>query len=109
MNNLYLKYFPLKTKFISEKRLKNKWITQEVKQLINLKSEYCKKRRNGEISRAENNRLKNRINFQVKSAKNEYYKNAFTMYQKNMKKSWNTLRELLGTKKSQRNCINTER
>ena len=69
--------------------MKNKWITQDVKQLINLKSDYCKKWRNGEISRAENNKLKNKINFRVNSAKNEYYKNAFTVYRKNMEKSWN--------------------
>ena len=78
---------------------------QDVKQLINLKSEYCKKFRKGEISRAENNRLKNRINFQVNAAKNKYYKNAFTVYRRNMEKSWNTLRELLGTKKSHKEII----
>ena len=35
LNSLYVKCFPLKIKYISQKRLKNKWITQEVKLLIN--------------------------------------------------------------------------
>ena len=37
LDELYKKCFPLKTKFISPKRHKNKWITQDVKKLINKK------------------------------------------------------------------------
>ena len=31
LNHLYVKFFPLKIKYVSEKRLKNKWITQDIK------------------------------------------------------------------------------
>ena len=66
LNVIYRKYFPLKTKFISEKRMKNKWITPEIKNLINLKSNYFKQFRLGLISRDTNNRMKNKLNHKIK-------------------------------------------
>ena len=65
LNVLYNKCFPLKTKFISAKRYINRWITQEVKQLIDKKSESFKKFRNGLVTKAQNNRLKNQVNAKV--------------------------------------------
>ena len=103
LNSLYCKHFPLKTKFISLKRLKNNWITSDVKHLINKKSENFKKLRRGDITREENNRQKNVLNSKIKKAKNDYYKNAFELHKKNMKKSWGLLKNLMGTKKSKSN------
>ena len=96
INYLYQRSFPLKTKFISTKRYKNKWITSDVKNLINKKSENYKKFRNGEISKVTNNRLKNKLNSQINKAKNEYYRNAFSRFRNNAKKSWKILSELMG-------------
>ena len=102
LNFLYMKCFPVKIKFISTKRYINKWLTHEVKKLIDKKSESFKKFRNGLITRAENNRLKNHINAQVNKAKNKYYTETFYTYRKNMKKSCSLLQDLMGTKKSKR-------
>ena len=105
LNNFYQKCFPLKTKLVSTKRLQNKWITVEIKRLINQKSESFKKLRKGEITREANNRLKNKINSQIKIAKNRFYTGAFEQSGNNMKKTWNILGELVGSKKSKENVI----
>ena len=100
LNSLYVKFFPLKVKHVSDKRLKNKWITREVKVLINKKSDACKKMRNGDISRKQNNRIKNDVNQLVNKAKHDYFINSLKAYQNNMKKSWKIVHDLMGKKKS---------
>ena len=100
LNSLYTQHFPLKIKYVSEKRLKNKWITHDVKLLINKKSEACKKKRNGLISKEENNRIKNQVNHAVNKAKHNYFVNSLNAYQNNMKKSWTLIHDLMGKNKS---------
>ena len=56
----------------------------------------------GLITRGENNSLKNRINAQINKAKNDYHKNAFILHKKNMRKSWNLLKNLMGTNSSKK-------
>ena len=99
LDELYRKCFPLKTKFISPKRYKNRWITQDVKKLINKKSDAYKKYRLGIISKEENNRIKNEMGAKINKAKHEFYKNSFDSFKSNAKKSWNLLHHLMGKKK----------
>ena len=105
LNLLYQKSFPIKVKFISNKRLTNRWVTSDVKKLINKKSEAFKKFRNGEISKEENNRIKNTIGSQINKAKYEYYQKAFENSKNDMKKSWKILGNLLGTNKTRQETI----
>ena len=100
INSLYCKHFPMKSKFISLKRMNNKWITPDIKRMINKKSDSFKKLRRGEISREENNRQKNLLNSQIKKAKNDFYVNSFELHKKNMKKSWGILKSLMGRNSS---------
>ena len=99
LNDFYRRSFPMKTKYISQKRNQNKWVTSGVKRLINEKSKNFKKCRRGEITKETNNRLKNRLNSQINKAKREYYKNAFHRFKGNTRKSWNLLSELMGKNK----------
>ena len=105
INSLYCNCFPLKTKFISPKRYQNKWITPDVKRLINLKSESFRNYRRGLITKEENNRLKNHVNSQVNKAKHEYYITAFENSKNNSKKTWDVLGQLMGKNKSKMNNI----
>ena len=102
IDSLYRKCFPLKTKFVSAKRMKNKWITPNLKKLINKKSDSFRKFRRGLISKESNNKIKNEINAQIIKGKNNYYTNAFHRFRKNMRKSWDLLGELTG--KDKRKC-----
>ena len=105
MNLSYQKCFPIKTKFISNKRLNNKWLGQGLKHLINKKSQAFKQFRNGQISKEENNRIKNEINSKIRKAKFDYFRCSFERFKGNMKKSWNLLSNLMGRKKNKREII----
>ena len=105
LDEIYQNCFPVKIKYISHKRYKNKWITQDVKKLINKKSEAYKKYRQGLLTREENNRIKNEVSSKINKSKHEYYKNSFELFKDNIKKSWNLINELKGKKKSKREDI----
>ena len=105
INSLYIECFPLKIKFISRKRIKNKWITHDVKRIINEKSEIFKQFRRGVITRAENNRRKNALNKKINKAKNEFYFNAFERFKNDAKQKWKLLNGLLGTDKNKKDII----
>ena len=105
IDKIYQKCFPIKIKYISPKRHKNKWITQDVKKLINKKSEAFKKFRLGLISRDENNRIKNEMSSKINKAKYEFYKNSFDVFKNNTNKSWSLLHELMGKKHVKRDDI----
>ena len=107
LNLLYTKHFPIKTKYLSHKRFKNKWITQEIKRLINIKSESFRKLKHGLITKEENNSIKNLINAKVNKAKDKYYRTAFDIYKNSAKKSWKLLGELMGRSGSKRDYINS--
>ena len=98
INSAYCENFPLKTKFISNKRKNNPWITEQTMAKIKMKSNYYKQYRNGIISKEEHNRLKNRLNKEINLDKKNYHKNIFSKFKCNMKKSWSILHSLLGTK-----------
>ena len=72
------------------------------KKLINKKSEAYKKFRMGQISREENNRIKNEMSSKINKAKHEFYKNSFELFNGNIKKSWGLLNELMKKTKSKR-------
>ena len=58
LNSMYQDCFPLKTKYIGNKRKNKPWITESTMDNIKMKSYYYKLFKNGIISREENNRLK---------------------------------------------------
>ena len=105
LNSLYRQCFPLKTKYISLKRFKNKWITPEIKRLINEKSETFKKLRNGEITKEANNTIKNRISRQINKAKNIFYIKEIENLKNKAKKKWDILSELMGKDKKKQDIV----
>ena len=105
INDLYIKCFPLKVKFVSIKRLKNRWITSDVKRLINEKSDLFKKFRRGVITREENNTKKNQLNKQINKAKNQFFLNAFELFKNDSKRKWKLLNGLMGKDKKKNEII----
>ena len=67
----------MKTKYVSEKRIENRWITTDVKRTINEKSEFLGKYRRGVITHEENNRKKNQLSKLINKAKQDFYLSAF--------------------------------
>ena len=105
INIFYQDSFPIKKKYISQKRFNNKWITNNVKHLINQKSAAYKNFRLGHISKENNNAIKNRLNRQINKMKINFFSSSFEAFKKNSKKCWNTLFDLTGTNKTRRDNI----
>ena len=99
LNQIYCKTFPLKIKYISQKRINNPWLTPVIKAMIKEKSTQYKLFRMGIISRDANNRFRNNVNREVRHAKSTYYINRFNLYKHDLRKNWDLLRNLLGSKK----------
>ena len=105
LNLIYCKHFPLKTKFISQKRFRKPWLTQRLKKLITSKSEYFKLYRLGIISKQTNDSHKKMVNITVKKSKREYYFNAFNQCRNDIKRNWDIIRGLMGNKSIKKHDI----
>ena len=105
INSLYRRHFPLKTKFISVKRLEKPWLTNGLLQSIKTKSRYFKLHKLGLISNETNTRYKNMLTSVLRKAKNNYFKNLFVSNKNDVKKTWNLINKLLSNKNNKRKCI----
>ena len=95
---IYNRCFPIKTKFISDAAKTSPWITRGIIKSTKTKFEMYKKAKQGLISIEEYKLYKNKlINLIRKSKKNYYYK-FFSNYKNNIKKTWEKINLLLGTK-----------
>ena len=101
INKIFCDCFPIKTKYISLKRFKNPWITNEILELIKLKSTYFLFLRQNLITQAVNNSLKNKVNQAVRKAKTEYLRMKFGSFRNDMRRTWDLIRTVLSqTKKN---------
>ena len=96
LNETYCKHFPLKTKYVSQKRLSKPWLTQRLKNLIRTKSDYYKLFRLGLLSKVTNDIHKKLVNSTIKKAKFNYYQEAFNQCKNDMKRSWSLIKGLMG-------------
>ena len=102
LDNMYCKYFPVKVKCVSEKRLGKPWLTPQLKKMINRKSEYFKLFKLGFISKTNNSNFNKRVNSTIRKAKNNYYIDAFNSSNHDMKKNWKLIKTLLGSNSENR-------
>ena len=59
LNKLYCDSFPLRIKYVTKKRLNNKWITPQIKKLIEAKSNYFQLYKLNMVTHEENKFFKN--------------------------------------------------
>ena len=104
MNEIFCDSFPLMSKLISKKRLSKPWITNEILDLVNLKSTCFTMLRRNLISQSFNNFLKNRINSTLRKAKTNYYRRKFNYFKTNLRKTWDMIRHVLSLTKN-RNTV----
>ena len=97
VNTIYCKSCPLKIKYVSQKRLDNPWLTSGILKSIKMKSFYFKQFKLGLIDDNFNKIYKNRLTVVIRNAKKLYYRNAFDCYKKNIKKTWQTVKRLIGS------------
>lgn len=95
LNSLYCECFPLKTKFISFKRLNKPWLTSSVLKTIRDKSSYFKLSKMGIISEEEYKIFRNRHNYLIRDLKRKHFSNEFKKAQGNVKKSWKLIKSII--------------
>ena len=100
INKIYCETFPLQTKYLTKKRLQKPWLTNEIFNLVKLKSTYFTFLRSNLISVSLNNSLKNKINFAIRKAKSDYYNRTFDLYKSNLRMTWKLINDILSFTKN---------
>ena len=96
INELYLKVFPIKSKFLSHKRLNKPWISTYIMNSIKEKSKYFKLNKLGLVSDEWYRWYKNSHTAMIRKAKSDYYSNVFKNSSNNPKQFWSTISNILG-------------
>ena len=102
----YNKCFPIKTKYVSTKRLRNAWLTNGLLNSIKHKCKLFKMYKLGTVSHDTFKQYRNVLTQAVRSAKNNYYRQIFINFKNNTRKIWQTINELKGNT-CKRNTTNT--
>ena len=100
LNDLYCTYFPIMSKFVSQKRLDKPWMSSRIFQLIKDKSHYFKSHKIGLINSDENRRYRNFVNGEIRYAKRNYYERRFENCKNDIKKTWSIIHEIIGHSKN---------
>ena len=93
-NAIYNEIFPIKTKFISDKRLKTPWISQAVLNSIKRKNILFNYFKIGSVPSEDYKKYRNTLNKVINTAKKDYYIMQFTNFKNNTKKIWEKIKEL---------------
>ena len=96
-NRLYNKFFPVKVKNISCKRMLNPWISTGLLNSIRHKNKLYKELKLGLITQAQYSSYRNRTTALVKLTKRNYYLDVFSNFKNSTKKLWQTVNSLSGT------------
>ena len=93
------KYFHIKKKCISQKRLNTPWLTGKIKKCINKKHRWFRMSRNGFITHESYKRYCIELKKLLYIAESEYYSKKLHSLRNNSRKNWTTLNKLLGKMK----------
>ena len=89
------KYFPIKTKYLSPKRLRSPWLTPEVLSCINKKHDWYRKLKQKSISRSSYNEYCRALRELLNLAEREYYETKLNSLGNDCKKNWALLNKIL--------------
>ena len=95
LHALLNKYFPLKSKVLSMKRLRAPWITADVIHCINKKHKLHKLAKRNEISWQSYKHYCLLVRQLLDTAEKEYYKTKFNQFGTDSKKNWRLINKLL--------------
>ena len=90
-DELYNKYFPIKTKLLSKKAQLKPWVTQTLADKIKKKDKLCRQSRRGGIDRDIYTRFRNDLTAELREAKAAYFEDKFNMCKGNIKETWNII------------------
>ena len=95
LKKLLNKYFPIKTKIYTDKRLKAPWITSEISKCIRKKFKWYRMYRKSLITRESYKKCCKDLRYILNLAKRKYYEKKFQSLGSNMRKNWKVLNKLM--------------
>jgi len=95
INEIYCREFPLKIKYLSQKRLSNPWLSCALLSAIKRKSSYYKMLKLGVISQQFYNRYRNLVTRMIRDTKRNYYRERFERSRNDAGKTWKTIKYLI--------------
>ena len=98
LKKLLEKYFPIKTKKISEKNMKTPWITKKVRLCIKKKHKWSHLADQKLISSESYKMISSKLKELLRVAKSEYFTNKFHSLRNDGKNNWKILNNLMGKK-----------
>ena len=109
-SQLYNSHFPIVTREVSTKRIKNPWITSGLLTSIKRKSTMYQDYKSGLVTELAYKTYKNRVTSLTRRLKKDYYRRVFSNFKNNTKKLWQTINSLTKPPppKQQFNSILTE-
>ena len=93
------KYFPIRIKHISYKRLKSPWITSAILRCIKKKHRWHRLYKEGIITYRSYNEYAADTRMLLRVAEEEYYARKLSSFGDDMKRNWQIMNKLLGKKK----------
>ena len=105
LQNLYDECFPIVTKQISTKRVKNPWMSSGILKSVKNKSAMFKRFKLGLISNDTYRIFRNVVTSVIRAAKKFYFKNAFSTAFTNIKKTWDLIWKSTGLGKARKDKI----
>ena len=96
ITEIYNKCFPVKTKYVTTKRLQNAWLTRGILNSIKHKSNLFKIYKLGTIPHHVFKHYRNNLTQVIRSAKWSYYRQIFSNFRTNTKKIWQIINEIKG-------------
>ena len=100
INRLYNKCYPIKTKYVSTKRLQNPWITTVILNSIKHKCNLFKMFKLGTVTHNYYKQYRNNLTQVIRAVKYNHYHKIFCNFKNNTKKIWQTINELRNSKQS---------
>ena len=88
IDELYNKYFPVKTKIVSKKARLKPWINQTLVKRIKMKDKLFRQSSKGRIDRKIYTNFRNDLTSQIRKAKASYFEEKFDMCKGNIKETW---------------------
>jgi hypothetical protein len=93
------RYFPIKTKFLSNKRIKMPWINNEILELINKKHKLFKSLKHYLIPYSVYKAYSNLLRMLLDRLRKLYFKRKFESCQNNSGKVWKSINQVMGRNK----------
>ena len=99
VTKIYNESFQLVTKIVSNRRIRNPWISSFLINLCKRKNNLYSRYRNGFVTEFEYKFFSNYVNRTIKNAKSQYYHKVFSNFKNSTRKTWEVLNKLTGNNK----------